>query len=112
MDFVTVARFSNSFDMHVVKGRLEADGIPCFVRDEHTISAQPFYDIALGGIKLQVQEKDVKAAKEILKDVHYEDSGRFTASNPQKKRKADILLIIVLVVVAVLFLLIFFASNQ
>lgn len=109
MDFVTVARFSNSFDMHVVKGRLEADGIPCFVRDEHTISTQPFYDIALGGIKLQVQEKDVEAAKEILKDVHYEDSGSLTAFNPYKKiRDADSLLIKVLVVVAVLLLLLFF----
>ena len=108
MDFVTVARFSNSFDMHVIKGRLEADGIPCFVRDEHTITAQPFYDIALGGIKLQVQEKDVEAANEILKDVHYEDSGSITGFNPYKKfREADGLLAKVLVVIAVLFLLLF-----
>lgn len=85
MDFVTIARFSNSFDMHVVKGRLEADGITCFVRDEHTITANPMYDIALGGIKLQVQEKDVAAAQELLKDIHYEDSGSMTTFNPYKK---------------------------
>lgn len=107
MDFVTIARFSNSFDMYVVKGRLEADGIECFVRDEHTITAIPIYDIALGGIKLQVREADVDAAKEILKTVSYNDSGSVTGFNLMENTKKETkpLRILMLILLALLMLL-------
>lgn len=109
MDFVTIARFSNAFDMHVVKGRLEADGIECFVRDEHTITAIPIYDIALGGIKLQVREADVEAAKEILKTVTYEDSGSISTFNVfnATKKESSALRIILIILFALLCLLFF-----
>lgn len=97
--------------MHVVKGRLEADGIECFVRDEHTITTIPIYDIALGGIKLQVQEKDVEAAKEILKTVSYNDSGSLSSFNVfnNTKKETSPLRIFLIILLAILMLL--FLSN-
>lgn len=109
MDFVTVARFSNSFDMHVIKFRLENEGIECFVRDEHTITANPLYDIPMGGIKLQVMEKDLEAAREILKDASYNDSGSISTFNIFSKTQNETspLRIVLLVVFALLMLLLF-----
>lgn len=69
MSFVTVANFHNAFNMNVVKGRLESEGIPAFAKDEHTIGMNPLYDNAVGGIKLQVREEDEVAARNILMQI-------------------------------------------
>lgn len=98
--------------MHVVKGRLEADGIECFVRDEHTVNANPFYDIAVGGIKLQVMEQDVAAANEILKEVNHTDTDTATTINTKSKsRQSTMLLVLIIVIVALLFLFMAISKN-
>jgi hypothetical protein len=71
MSLVTIATFFNSFNMHVVKGRLEHEGIPSFAKDEHTVTVNPLYGGALGGIKLQVREEDAPQAKMILAEMGY-----------------------------------------
>lgn len=81
MDLVTVASFSSYFDMHLIKGRLEAEGIPCIVVGENHVTILPIYDIALGGIRLQVRAQDADAAKEILKDTDYNKTGSLTTFN-------------------------------
>lgn len=107
MNFVTVARFSSSFDMHVIRGRLEADGIKCFVMDEHTITANPMYDIMLGGIKLKVMEQDVEAALEILKDTSFNDSGSISGFNliNRVKKETSIWRIIILILMFLLLII-------
>lgn len=71
MSLVTIATFSNAFNMNVMKGRLETEGIPAFAKDEHTVTTNPFYGGALGGIKLQVLEEDVTEAQRILNETGY-----------------------------------------
>lgn len=71
MSLVTIATFANAFNMHVLKGRLESEGIPAFAKDEHTISVNPLYGGALGGIKLQVREEDAVDARRILAEAGY-----------------------------------------
>lgn len=63
---ITVATFSQPTEAHILKGRLEAEGIPCFLGDEHIIAAQPLYSVAVGGVKLQVTEGDAEEALEML----------------------------------------------
>jgi hypothetical protein len=63
---VTIATFSQPTEAHIFKGRLEAEGIPCFLGDEHIIAAQPFYSVAVGGVKLRVTESDEQEAREML----------------------------------------------
>ncbi len=63
---MTIATFNEATEAHILKGRLEAEGILCFLGDEHIIGAQPFYSAAVGGVKLRVTEQDVKEAKAIL----------------------------------------------
>ncbi|PRY16502.1 putative signal transducing protein [Pontibacter ummariensis] len=63
---VTIAAFNDLTEAHILKGRLEAEGILCFLGDEHIVGAQPFYSVAVGGVKLKVTEQDVEEAKAIL----------------------------------------------
>ncbi|MBO6881907.1 DUF2007 domain-containing protein [Winogradskyella sp.] len=67
--FVTIARFQYSSEAQIVKGRLEADGIQTFLKDNITIDTDPLVSNAIGGIKLKVYAEDEKEAKEILKSI-------------------------------------------
>jgi Putative prokaryotic signal transducing protein len=63
---VTVATFTNPLEAHIVRGRLQAEGIEVYVAHEHHIWANWFLSTALGGVKLQVSPEDVQRADEIL----------------------------------------------
>jgi DNA-directed RNA polymerase subunit RPC12/RpoP len=69
--FVTVLTFTFVHEVAIIRGRLEAEGITCFVKDEFTAQVQPFYSNAIGGVKLQVRESDLNQAIEILKETGY-----------------------------------------
>ena len=68
--FVTVMTFTFAHEAGIIQGRLEAEGITCFVKDELTAQVLPFYSNAIGGVKLQVLESDVEQAIEILKETN------------------------------------------
>jgi hypothetical protein len=63
---ITYKVFDNPASAHIIKTRLESNDIPCFLADEHTIGVNPLYNIALGGIKLKIFEKDLERCNEIL----------------------------------------------
>ena len=67
--FVTIAKFQYSSEAQIVKGRLEADGIAVFLRDNITIDTDPLVSNAIGGVKLKVLAKDVQNAKAILNSI-------------------------------------------
>ena len=70
-NYVTVLTFTYSHEVAIVRGRLESEGINCFVQDELTIQVHPFYSNAIGGVKLQVREQDLEQTIEILKETGY-----------------------------------------
>lgn len=65
-DLVTIATFSHGGDAHVLKSRLEAEGIRSLVADEQIINLDWLYCLAVGRVKLQVDEPDAERALEIL----------------------------------------------
>ena len=67
--FVTIARYQYSSEAQIVKGRLEADGIEVFLRDNITIDTDPLVSNAIGGVKLKVLAKDEIKAKGILNTI-------------------------------------------
>ena len=67
---VTIATFSKVEEAHLLRMRLEAGGIPAYLRDENTIQIDWLYSNALGGVRVQVAEEDVDAAKAVLATVH------------------------------------------
>ncbi len=68
---ITVLTFTHPNDLIFIRGRLEAEGIECFVQGELTSQIRPFMSNAFGGIELQVKENDLEKAVEILKEYGY-----------------------------------------
>lgn len=63
---ITIATFPDALKAQIMRGRLEAEGIPAYIADEHTITNQPFLYMAYGGVRLQVAEQDRNRAQAVL----------------------------------------------
>ena len=63
---VTVAIFVEPVEANLAKGRIEAEGIECFLAGEHFAGTYWLLSNAAGGVKLQVRESDAQRAAEIL----------------------------------------------
>jgi hypothetical protein len=68
VDFVLLQVFTNYIEAHIVKGRLEAEGVQCWLEGEHlsALIVDPILTNAIAGIKLMVSKDDVDKALEIL----------------------------------------------
>ncbi|MEH6307608.1 DUF2007 domain-containing protein [Olivibacter sp. CPCC 100613] len=69
MEFVTLKVFDNPIEAHLLKTKLEGEGIPCFLQDEHIVSLNPLYNYAVGGIKLVIHSADTDAAYSIIQEI-------------------------------------------
>lgn len=71
---VTLARFLNSTEAHVIKGLLESEGIKAWLYDERGAAYTPF---VVGGVRLAVRKSDLARATEIMSNTtsHDEDTG-------------------------------------
>lgn len=70
-ELVVIKTFLYSHEAVIVRSILEREGIFCFLKDEFTIQANPFYSNALGGVKLQVRQEDEEISKKILEEYGY-----------------------------------------
>jgi hypothetical protein len=68
MELVTIQTYTYPQDMAIVRSLLESEGIETFVLDEVISQVNPFYANAVGGIKLQVESRDVQKAMEVLQE--------------------------------------------
>jgi hypothetical protein len=69
--FVTIYRATYTSELLIIKGRLEAEGISSLISDENTLNSSPMYSHAIGGARLQVEEKDLRKAQELLLELGY-----------------------------------------
>lgn len=69
---VTIKTFTYPHEAYVIRGRLESEGIPTFLKDEMTVQVHNFYSNAVGGVKLQVVVKDVDKALQVLESTKEE----------------------------------------
>ena len=67
--FFIVASFEYAADVQILKGKLESEGIPVFLRDENTLNSDPLLSHAIGGVKLQVYSKDRERALQIYNEI-------------------------------------------
>ena len=63
---VTVRRYRDLAEAVVGRSLLESAGIPAWIADEHLVRMVWFYSNLVGGMRLQVDESDEAAAREIL----------------------------------------------
>lgn len=79
-DLVTVARYDNSIQAHIVKAHLEGHDIVCFVFDANMVDLDPLLSNAIGGVKVKVREKDASEVTRIIQNL---DDTPYTDANDE-----------------------------
>ena len=72
MDFVPVAVYTNYIDANIMLGRMQEDGIDCWLKDENIVTIDPTLTNAVGGIKLMVAENERMKALQWLWEMNKE----------------------------------------
>lgn len=72
MKFIPIQSYNNYIDANIIMGRLEQEGIHCWLKDENTVTIDPILTNAVGGIKLMVPEIQLERAFELLKQFRSE----------------------------------------
>lgn len=67
---VTVSTSTNPIEAHIIRGRLEAEGIPAFVIFEYHIWANWAISNAIGGVRVQVPSEFSKQAKTVIENIN------------------------------------------
>ena len=69
MKTVNLITCGNTMEAHIIKGRLNNEGIECFLTNENFTNLMPMYNNMLGsGIQIVINEEDFLKASEIIKD--------------------------------------------
>lgn len=66
MELVTLQTFYTSFEAHLLKTKLENEGIMCFVFDDTMTGLYPIFSSPIGGVKLKISSEDIEKAEELL----------------------------------------------
>jgi hypothetical protein len=78
MDFVPVASYTNYIDANIILGRLQEDGINCWLKDDNIVTLDPILTNAVGGIKLMVPATDAMKVLQILRNINKEIKAKFS----------------------------------
>jgi hypothetical protein len=76
MGLVVLRSFENGVEAHMLRSKLESEGIQSVVFDENTVGAMPIYSITVGGVKVMVLEEELERAEQIcqaIDEVPYTD---------------------------------------
>lgn len=68
--FETIFSSNIPVDCHILKGRLETEGIDCFIFDENIVWVHPFKAVAVGGVKLKIPIEQSTKAYEIINSIN------------------------------------------
>lgn len=68
MSWVTIKSSHYEADLLPLKSRLEAEGIQCFLRNEHT--TQVMSHMATFVTELQISNSDMEKVKEIMEEIN------------------------------------------
>ena len=68
LKLVTLATFNDPFSSNLAKGKLESEGIECFIASEHRLGRSFGAGGMLGPIELQVNESDIERADKLLQE--------------------------------------------
>jgi len=77
MDFVLLQSFTNYIDAHIILGRLQEDGINCWLKDENIVTLNPILTNATGGIKVMVAGDQLQQAQSLLHQFDHEKRNNF-----------------------------------
>jgi hypothetical protein len=66
-EWIAVASYSQPVEAHLARTKLESEGIPCVVNDEHLVRVDWFLSNAVGGVKLMVPRTEAQRARDALR---------------------------------------------
>ncbi|HYL18372.1 MAG TPA: hypothetical protein VEV20_06810 [Burkholderiales bacterium] len=66
VEFITIARFLIPMDAHILRGRLQAEGIPAIVADGNLTQTNGLLSVAVGGARVQVPVPYVAEAMGVM----------------------------------------------
>lgn len=90
MSLVIMSRYDFPYEAYLAKEVLMREGISAFITDQHIVGAIWHYTIALGGVKLWVDETDVRNAQKVLaKDYSQELNEELTQNGEDPVSEAD-----------------------
>jgi predicted RNA-binding Zn-ribbon protein involved in translation (DUF1610 family) len=81
---VTVSTHSEALDAHILRNRLEVEGIPATIADENHVTMNWLLSPALGGVKIQVPDVFVEQALKVIAD---SDAGLFALPDTEEVYK-------------------------
>lgn len=67
MSFTSIFSFDNYINANLRMMQLQEEGINCWLKDEYTVTIDPFLTNAIGGIKLMVHETQKERATDLLR---------------------------------------------
>ncbi len=70
MKFIELCSFDNYVTANIVLGMLQESGINCHLKDEYTVTIDPFLSPALGGMKIMVIEEQYERAAELIAEAN------------------------------------------
>ncbi len=73
MKLETIKTFDNPINAHILKTRLESEGIECYLFDENISTLNPLFNISVGGIKLNIKNTDRDKAQAIIQEIEGND---------------------------------------
>jgi hypothetical protein len=82
---VVYQAFVDPIHANIVKGLLDSYGIECFLSDENMVSLNALYSPAVGGVKLNVFEKDIDQITAILQSQIIPDDTAIAAEKEDNK---------------------------
>jgi len=65
-EIVTFETYYNPMLAEIIRAKLEANDIPCFLTDESLGTMYPVYNQGAGGIKLKIFARDLEKCREIV----------------------------------------------
>jgi hypothetical protein len=71
---VTLITYTYNTEAYILIAKLEAEGIPHVLKNEHLLATQQFLSNAVGGLDVQVEEKDLEKALVVLKELEQNNS--------------------------------------
>lgn len=71
---VTLITYTYNTEAYILIAKLEAEGIPHGLKNEHLLATQQFLSNAVGGLDVQVEEKDLEKALVVLKELEQNNS--------------------------------------
>ena len=72
MNYVALKSFTNYIEAHIILARLKDEGVECWLKNENTTTIMPIWSMAIGGIQLMVNGRQLQQATYILKVIEEE----------------------------------------